>query len=141
MITSAYFKSSNSSGFNPILHKFCMMNCEIIVCKTVCRIFLIFWRSSFINNFIVKTNFSGPENHRNLNISRPIYLEKISTHRFEDHICTNQLEEFFFRKKIYFKELEIFSRLQNHWLGPHFFPQKKNFILFFKCGYIILMQY
>ena len=58
-MTSAYSKSSNSSGFNPILQKFCMMICEIIVYKTVCGIFLIFGQSSFINNFIVKILFKN----------------------------------------------------------------------------------
>ena len=51
-------KGSNSSGFHPILQKFYEMICEIIVFKTVGRIFLIFCRSSFINNFIEKSNFS-----------------------------------------------------------------------------------
>ena len=139
MITSAYSKNSNFSGFNPILQKFRMMICEIIVYKTVRGMFLIFCRSNFINNFIVKSNFSEASSHRNLIISRTIYLKKISTHRFEDHICTNKLQEFL--KNFFFEDFELFSRLQNHWFGPHFFPQKNNFILFFKCGYLILMQY
>ena len=98
MITSGYSKSSNSSGFNPILQKFYDMICEIIVSKTVCGIFLIFCRSSFINNFMVKNNFLEPKNHQKLNISRPIYFLKISAHCFVDIICTNKLEEFFFQK-------------------------------------------
>ena len=52
--------SSNSSGFNPVLQKFYMMICEIIVYKTVGGIFLIFCQSIFINNFIVKSEFSEP---------------------------------------------------------------------------------
>ena len=60
MITSAYSKSSNSSRFNPILQKFYRMICEITISKTVCGIFLIICRSSFINNFIVNNNFSEP---------------------------------------------------------------------------------
>ena len=104
MITSAYSKCSNASGFNPILLKFYEMIYEIIISKTMCGIFLIFCPSSFINNFIVKNNFSD---HRKLNMSRPIYLKKISAHRFEDYICTNKLEEFFF-EKIYFRDLSFF---------------------------------
>ena len=61
-----------------------------------------------------------------LNISRPIYLKKVSAHRFEDHICTNKLEE------IFFKDFELFSWLQSHWFGPHFFPQKNLFYIFFQ---------
>ena len=33
------------------------MICEIVVYKTVCGIFLIFCQTSFINDFIVKSNF------------------------------------------------------------------------------------
>ena len=42
VITSAYSKSSNFSGFNPILQKFYEMICEIIVSKSMCGIFLFF---------------------------------------------------------------------------------------------------
>ena len=108
VIASAHSKGSKSSWFSPILQKFYKIICEIIVSKTLCEIFLIFGRSSFINNFMVKNNFLAPGNHQKLNILRPIFLKKISTHRFVDLIFTNKLEEFFF------KELELFSRLQNH---------------------------
>ena len=56
MITRVYSKSSNSSGFNPILQKFYEMICEIIISKTVCGIFLFFCQSRFINNFMEKNN-------------------------------------------------------------------------------------
>ena len=69
MITSAHSKSYNFPGFNPILHKFYKMICEIIVSKTVSGIFLIFV-DQVINNFIVKNSFSEPKNQRKLNISR-----------------------------------------------------------------------
>ena len=76
VITSAYSKSSKSAGFNPILQKFQEMICEIIVFKTVCRIFLIFCRSSFINNFMVRSNFRELKNYWKLNILQPIYFLK-----------------------------------------------------------------
>ena len=57
IISSLYSKDSNSLGFNPILQKFSEMICEIILSKIVCRISLIFRRSHFINNFVVKKNF------------------------------------------------------------------------------------
>ena len=120
MITSAYSKSSNFSGFNTMLQKFCMMICEIKLSTKRCTEFswclvdrvlviILLWRAIFQNLY----------NYRNLNISRPVYLEKNSAHRFEGHICTKKLEEFFF----FFKDLELFWRLQNHWFGPHLFPQ------------------
>ena len=129
MITSAYSKSSYSSGFNSIVQKFCEMICEIIVYKTLCGIFLIFCRSSFINNFIVKNHFSEQQNHRNLNISRSIYFLKKLAHRFEDHIFTNKLEEFFFRK-IFFLEHRAFFTTGKPLIWASFFPQKIAFILF-----------
>ena len=92
MITSAYSKSSISSGFNSILEKFYEMIREIIVFKYVCGIFFIFCWSSFINNLIVKNYFSETWNDRNLNISKPIGFLKNSAHRFEDHVCTNKVE-------------------------------------------------
>ena len=49
-----------SLGFNHVLEKLCDIICQITVSKTVCRIFLIFFRLRFINNLIVKSNFSEP---------------------------------------------------------------------------------
>ena len=106
--TGAHSKSAYSSGFNPILQKFYEMICEIIVSKMVCRIFLIFCRYSFINNFMVKNNFSEPKNQLKSNISRSIYLKKISTYSFVDLICTNKLEGFFFDIN-FFQVLGTFS--------------------------------
>ena len=94
-------KNSNSSGFNPILQKFYKMICEVIVSKTVCGIFLIFCRSSFINHLMMKNSFSEPKSLRKLNISRSIYFKKISSHCFVGPLCTNKLGGwiFFFEKK------------------------------------------
>ena len=112
MITSAYSKSSNSSGFNSILQKFYEIICEIIVSKMVCRIFLIFFRSSFINNFILKNNFSKPYNHRNLNISRNISLKKIPQTVLKTISAqTTDLGLIFFRKKLilYFFQVQLLN--------------------------------
>ena len=46
----------------------------------------------------------------------------------------------FFSKKNFFQRFGAFLQLQNHWFGPHFFPQKHNFVVFFKCAYLILIQ-
>ena len=135
MINSAYSESFNSSRFNPILQKHYEMICEIIVSKMVCGTFLIFCRSSFIDNFIVKNNFSEPQNHPNLNISRSIYLKKIP-HTVLKITSTQISWKSFFSKKFVFKDLEIFSWLQNHWFGPHFFPQKIYFVFFFLLSVI-----
>ena len=134
MITSAYSKSTNSSGFIPILQKFYKMICEIIVSKTVCGIFLIFCRSSFINNFMVKNSFSEPKNQRKLNISRHIYLKKISAHCF-GLICMNKLKGIFFR--IFFFPRSFFTTA-TRLIWRHFF-HKKQFYTFFKGDCLILM--
>ena len=128
---------SNSSGFNPIFQKFCMMICEIIAYKTVCRIFRIFCRSSFINSFIAKSNF------RTLKSPKLNYLE---SHLFSPHtvlkIISAQISwKNFFLKNLFFKDLQLFSRLQNYWFWPHFFPRKINFVLFVNCNYLILIRY
>ena len=114
-----------------ILLKFYETICEIIISKTVCGIFLIFCRSSFIDNFIVKKNFSEPYNYRNLNISRPIYLKKKSAHRFEDHICTNKLERL--------QRLGAFFVTAKPQTWVSFFSTKYKFYTFFKCDYLILI--
>ena len=140
-ITSAYSKNSNSSGFKPILQEFYEMICEVIVSKTVCGIFSFFCQSSFINNFKKKSNFSEPWNHRKLNISRPIYFKNISAHCFEDPIYTNKLDRFFFRKTFFSRTWSFFHDWKTINLGGGFFPQKNNFILFFKSDYLILIYY
>ena len=73
-----YISMEKFLGFNPILQKFCEMISEITSSKTVWRIFLIFCRSRFINNFVVKNSFSENWSHQELNISRPIYFLKNS---------------------------------------------------------------
>ena len=111
-MTSVYFKSSNSLGFNPILQKFYEIICEIILSKTVCGIFLIFCRLRFINNFVMKNKFSEPQNHQKLNIWRPIYFKKISAYGFADLICTDlisQKDSFF--QKFFFSFKFLFSGL------------------------------
>ena len=124
MITSAYSKSSN-----PILQKFCEMICEIIVYKMVCRVFLIFCRSSVINKFIVKKHFLDPQNHRNLNISRPIYLKKIRRSALK--IISAQISWKNFFSKIFFQGLEAFYTNAKPLIWTSFFPPKKiDFILF-----------
>ena len=79
---------------------------EIIDPKTLREIFLIFCRSSFINNFIVKNYFLGPLNHRNLNFNE-VNNEANPAHRFEDHIYKNKVEGIFFRKN-FFQRLVAF---------------------------------
>ena len=139
MITSAHSKSSNSPGFNPILQKFYEMISEIIFSKTMCRIFLIFCQSSFINNFMVINNFLEPKNHRKLNISRSIYLKNNSTHLFVGLICTNKLEEVFF-KTFFFQRLGAFFRTAKPLIWQSlFFPQEIKSIIFFKSDYLILI--
>ena len=84
MITSAHSITTNSLGFNSILQTFYEKILEVIVSKMVSRIFSIFSRSSFINNFMAKNNFSVSKNHQK--ISRPICFLKSSAHRFEGKV-------------------------------------------------------
>ena len=140
MITSPYSKSSKPLWFSPILQKFYKMICEIIISKTICRIFLFFCQSRFVNNFMEKNKFSEPQNHQMFNSSRSFYFEKLSAHGIEDLICRNKLDIFLF-EKFFFKDLDFFSSLKNQLFGRHFFPQKFNFILFFKANYLILIDY
>ena len=98
MKTGAYSKSSNSSGFNPILQKFYEVICEIIIYKKLGGIFLIFCLSSFINNFFCEKQFFGIIKLRKLNYLETHLFKKVSSHHFEDHIYIYKLEEFSFRK-------------------------------------------
>ena len=141
MITSAQSKNSNSSGFiiGFTLQKFYEMICKIIVSKTICGNFLIFCRLSFINNFMVKNNILEPENHRKLNISKPIHFIKISPHCFAGLICTNKLEEFFFEKNFFQGLGAFFMAAKPLTTNHYFFLQKINFILFFEGVYLILI--
>ena len=130
MITSAYSKSSNSLGFSPILQKFYEMICEIIISKMVSRIFLFFCQSRFINNFMEKNNFSELQIHRKLNILKTIYFKKISAHHFEDLICTNRLDRFFFRKTFFSRTWSFFHDSKTTNLGA-IFSHKKLILYFF----------
>ena len=98
MITSAYSKSSNFSGFNPILQKFCDMICEVTVYK-------IYW----------------------------FFVNRASTQISWKNI-------FLFEKKL-FQRLGAFFLTAKPLIWASFFPQKIKFILFFKCDYLILIQY
>ena len=102
LIPSGYSKSSNSSEFTPILQKYYEMICEIIVSTTMCGMFLIFCPLSFANSFMVKNNFSEPQNHLKLNISRPIYFKKYSYLKNPKKDLTQiNWKDLFFRKKTF----------------------------------------
>ena len=130
MINSAYSESSNSSRFNPILQKHYEMICEIIVSKMVCGIFLIFCRSSFFDNFIVKNNFSEPQNHPNLNIWRSIYLKKFP-HTVLKIISAQISWKSFFRKNLFSKTWSFFRDCKTTGLGLIFFHKKCILYFFF----------
>ena len=117
--------------FNLILQKFYEMISEMIVSKTVCGIFLIFCWSRSINNFMMENSFSEPKNQRKLNISRPIYFKKIPAHYFVGLICTNKLEEYFFRKNFY-QGLGAFITNATRLIWASFFSTKNQFYTFFQ---------
>ena len=90
----------------------------------LCGIFLIFCRSSFINNFMVKNSFSEPKNQRKSNIWRPIYFEDISAHRVEGFFFLNE-------------GLRAFFTTAARLIWASFFSTKK--IFFFKGDYLIAL--
>ena len=129
VITSAHSKSSNSSGFNPILQKFYKI-CEIIASKTVCRIFLIFCRSSFINNFMVKNSFSEPKN-QNQKISRYQFIFLKNLHIVLEVLFVQINWKLFF-ESFFFQGLGAFFTTATRLIWELFFSQKNNFIIFFQ---------
>ena len=134
MITSAHSESSNSSGFNPILQKFYKMICEIIVSKTICGIFLIFCRSFFINNFMMKNSFSEPKNQWKLKcLEIHLYLKK-----FRTPFCRSYLYKLagrIFFRKYSFRGLPDFFTTAARLIWASFFHQKM--ILYFFSTVII----
>ena len=129
-----------------MLQKFCNMICEIIFSRVVCGMFLIFLLFTFDKNFVARNNFLELQNSKNLIIRKPIYFLKIYAHRFEDLICTNKLKGLFSR--IFFSmswnvfhDCKITHSYRFFCFVFVFFAQKNNFILFFKCDYLILTQY
>ena len=88
---------------------------------------------------MVKNSFSEPKNQQKLNISRTIYLKKNPAHRLVGLICAHKLKGFIFFEKTIFQGLGAFFTTATRLIWRHFFPQKSNFILFFKGDYLILM--
>ena len=87
----------------------------------MCGIFLISCQSSFINN--CEEPFFG-----NLKSQKHKYFEnhlfkKTSAHRFQNHICTNELEEFF--SKNLFKGLGAFFTTAKQLIWASCLPTKK----------------
>ena len=140
MITSPYSKSSNSSGFDPILQKLYGMICEIILPRAVSGTY----RSSFINNLIIKNNFSEPKNHWKLTVSRTIHFKKFPQTVLKiisAQISWKDFFFFFFFFNFFSKTWSFFHDCKTTNFGCQFFPQKVIFILFFKGGYLILKKY
>ena len=119
--TSSAYSSSNSLRFNPILQKFWEMICGIIFFNMVCEMFLIFCRILLIDFFVKWSD-------RKLNILRLIYFLKNYAHRFENLICTNKLEGFFF--KIFFQWFGAFFMTAKPFIWASIFAQKVNFVIF-----------
>ena len=95
----------------------------MIYSRMVFGIFLIFCRSRFINNFVVKNNFSEPWNQK-LYISRHIHFEKFSR-RILKILSLQKAGRIFFQKYFFIDLVELFSRLQNHsFLGVICFHKK-----------------
>ena len=106
----------------------------ILSCRNVTRFFV---DRVLINNFMVKNSFSETKNQRKSNISRPIYFEKMSTHRFVGLISTNKLDEFFFENNFFPRTWSFFHDCGTTNLDV--IPQKNNSVVFFKGDYLILI--
>ena len=106
----------------------------ITVSKRMCGISLIFCCLSFINNFMTKNSFSEQKNQRKLNISRPIYFEKISADCFVGLTCTNKQEGFFFEKRHFLRTWRFFYDYSATNLGVICF--NKKIILYFFQGWL-----
>ena len=135
MITSAYSKSSNSSGFNPILQKFYEMICEIIVSKTVCGIFLLF----FVNRVLLIILWTGTifRNRKitESKISRDPFISKKFPH-IVFKIVSAQISwtDFFFEKQFFSRTWSFFQDWKTNNLGVTFFHKK--LILYFSSKVI-----
>ena len=129
MIISAYSKSSNSSGFHPISQKFYDIICEIIVSKTVRGIFLIFCPSSFIDNFIVKSDFWEPWNHAKLKSQDPFIFKKFPYTVLKIISAQIRWKNFFF-EKFFFQGLGAFFSKPLTWAS--FFSTQNLFYIFFQ---------
>ena len=114
------------------MQKFYTMIREIIVPKS-CADFLLFFVDQFLLAILLWRT-----NHWNLNISRTIYLKKIFAHCFEDQICTNKLEEFFFQN-FFFKDLDPFFRDYKTTDFGLIFLLKKKFSSFFQMRLFIFI--
>ena len=73
--------------------------------------------------------FFGALKSRKLKYLETHLFKKNSAHRFEDHICTNKLEELFFENNL-FQGLGVFFATEKPLILASFFQQKINFLLF-----------
>ena len=119
MITSAYFKSCNSLGFNSIWEKLYETICEKIVFKMECRLFLIvLLRTIFRNREITKSQ-----------ISREQFIFKKFLHTVLK-ILSAQIRINIFLFKNFFSRTCSFSHNFKTTNLVSFFTQKFNFTLF-----------
>ena len=81
-------------------------------------------------NYPQKVQPCWGQNDRNLIISVTIYFKKISARRFEDHIRTNKLDNFFFQNNFFSKTWSFFHDYKTTDLGLIFF-HKKIILCFF----------
>ena len=123
IISSPYSKGSNSLEFNPILQKFSVMICEIILSKMVSRMSLIFRRSHFINNFVVKNNFFETVK------SRDLFILKIFPHTILNILPLQISWRIFFQKNPFHWSGAFFT-IPKSLTCASFFAQKINWILF-----------
>ena len=85
------------------------MICEIIVSKTLCGIFLIFCRLSFINNFMVKNSFSEKNSAKVKYLETHLFFKTYSAMfcRFYLYKQAGRIEKIFFNHQISAKNSNV----------------------------------
>ena len=137
IISGWYSKSSNSSGFNPILQKLYKVICEKIEkIENGCRIFLIFCWSSFINNFMLKNGFLEPKNYQDPSRD-PSTFKKFLQTILKVLSVQISLKDISFEKNFFLRFGAFFTTAKPLIWAP-FFSTKNNFKLFSR---IILKTY
>ena len=140
-MTSAYSKSSNSSGFNPNLQNFYEMICETVVSKTVYRIswFVFFLSVEFYYKIYCEEQFFGTLKLPKLKYPKThLLFFKKNPHTVLKIMSPQISWKEFFSKKSFSRTWSFFRDCKITKLGLIFLPQKINYlIVFLNCDYFI----
>ena len=96
--------------------------CVEVSCFFVDQVLLIYCEEQFLLT-LKSPKLKYLENH---------LFKKNCTHRFEDYIHTNKLDQIFFFQKTFFQRLGTFFVTIKPLIWGSFFSTKNNFVVFFK---------